>query len=197
MRRYLGKALFTPLAMFLCVTVGACSADPVEVSSSNALDTRLEWAQDQATSQFERDALEDGEVTRAEYEEAVSRFVVCMADRGHDVEATPQGIAFVYSVAGTSGVDDAFDKCSIGTTAVLEPAYVDTQRNPEGVDSNELVLACLQREQLLDESISVEFFVEHNGSTTTGVNGSDSSKSWDLPFDQDDPRYISCLENLR
>lgn len=95
------------------------------------------------TSDFERAVLEDGKVTREEYEEAMQRYVSCISDRGGSVELTDQNGYYVYEISGNvAHYDQISGECSMGTNNLIEPLYVDTLRNPEKLDPDEALARC-------------------------------------------------------
>lgn len=132
--------------VLLCVLIavaggtGGCSG-PASTDDPYAEDLRQ--AKEFATSDFERAVLEDGKVTRSEYEEAVQRYVSCIRDGGGSVEPVDQSGYYVYEISGDIDHYDAIsDGCSMGTNNLIEPLYVDILRNPEKLDPDEAVARC-------------------------------------------------------
>lgn len=135
-----------------------------------------------ATSDFEREALEDGELTRAEYEEAVQRFVGCAADRGVELTAKRQGALYIYQMRTDAENDAVAAECSVGTTQLIEALYGDLVANPANGDFDQLVVDCLVRSGLAPSDYTKErFLAERDGN---------------LPFSEGDPRMQECFGNV-
>lgn len=86
-RTYVCRLLVTQLRCFvvgIVVAIAACSSadTPAATAPSGPYGQEISDARVSATSDFEKRALADGVVSRAEYEEAVRRQVACTNDRG-------------------------------------------------------------------------------------------------------------------
>lgn len=87
----------------------------------------VDQAKEQSTSEFESEALADDEITRDEYEQAVSLYMDCLTDAGLDAtaEQQPSGL-YQYAIRydeGTTEADPAEYSCALGTTYLVEPLY--------------------------------------------------------------------------
>lgn len=129
-------------------------------------------AREAATSQFERDVLADDKVTRAEYEEAVQRFVSCVEDLGAQVTLQDQDGYYIYAIgANTAAYDEAAVVCAPGTKALIEGLYVDTLTNPDNVDFDELIAQCFVEVGLVEAPFTGRDFldlVEASGAVNLG-----------------------------
>lgn len=129
---------------------GCASADPADdYWADDYWVAEVERVRSQATSDFEREALADGRITRAEYEEATQRFVDCMNDRGVSTTREEQFATGVYQYAVSGSSDAVWDECEAGTTRIVADIYtsylVDPEQRGPGVEAAE----CLQRQGLL------------------------------------------------
>lgn len=109
----------------------------------------FQQAQHDATSEFERQVLAKGSITRSEYEEAVQRYVTCGHTKGIAISAVAQASGlYQYEIPGPplSSTDDALlTNCATGTTKLIEPLYSDIQQNPEHVDVFDSMAGCMVR----------------------------------------------------
>lgn len=165
-------------------TGGSNGGDATDGGSYAAM---FEQARQEATSDFERRVLEDNQITRAEYEEAVQLYVKCLADKGITVKAEDQDGFFTYSV---SSDDDAkFQQedgtCAEGTTAYIADLYMNIQANPNNQDINQLTAECLVNTGLADPSFT--------GDKITELMAQGQSAKW--PFDTEDQRFKDCMVN--
>lgn len=175
----LGRAT---LAVGLLVGVGLLGGCSSETDLDHPYADRYAEALNRATSDFERSVLADGTITRAEYEEAVSRYVTCMTETGFAVTLEEQHGYYVYSYHDAPGLDAADARCVEGNTAVIAGLYVDQLTNPGADDIDTLIVACLVREGLVDSDYTTEQFA---GDATSGA----------LPFDDTAPAFDSCMAN--
>lgn len=186
-------ALFV-LGLFSASFVGACAPqEPPEVEGPWA--DRVAELDALATSDFERDVLADGVVSRAEYDEANQRLTTCMEDVGQLIELVEQGGYYVYGTASDAQALAALDQCQEGTTALVGGLFVDMYTNPDNIDDDEAVLACIKREGLVPEALTLEEYLAGDGATRTDESGTTSQSPWRLPFAQDDPTYDACMVN--
>jgi len=151
-------------------------------------------ARQSATSEFELSVLADSVVTKAEYSEAFHRFLTCVANGGYKVKAEWQGAMLVYTqilpadspeVKDTSRFDALTDKCSQGTTAIIEPLYGLMVTDPSGIGYPASLASCLVRVGLAPVSYSADD-VRSELMGTPGMHKS---------FDTSDPRLTQCLQD--
>lgn len=197
-RRRLAVPLLVVIAIMLMAALTACqstdetptvtqSADADPGSTGGGYASLFEQARQQATSDFEREVLTDDQITRAEYEEATQLWVDCLAGKGINVKLQDQGGYYTAGVPAedSSGFEENSDLCAEGTTAVIEPLYIQILQNPGNEDPTELIVACLIETGLADSSFTVE---QWNELSSQGQNA-----QW--PFDIEDPRWGACLTN--
>jgi hypothetical protein len=172
------------LTLGACLLLSGCSS-PAEADGPYS-DAARE-ALDRASSDFERGVLSDLNVTRAEYEEAVDRYVRCIEDAGAEVKPVDQGGYYIYAVGGDTGKYDAVaDKCSTGTRALIEPLYLNMITNPDAEDFEDIVVACFERHGGIDETISGDDLERYLQASTDGDP---------LPFEVDPDVFDSCMSN--
>lgn len=163
-----------------CVLIlSLLAASAGAVTDDDPYRARYQDALRSATSDFERAVLADGEVTRAEYEEAVGRYVSCMADSGIEVGLHEQGGYYTYSFAKTQDVFTTSDRCAEGSTLLVAGLYIAQLTNPGAEDYDELIVACLIRAGLVEASYSAAQL------DTDARDGT-------LPFDDTAPGFDAC-----
>ncbi|HHW83334.1 MAG TPA: hypothetical protein GX743_05895, partial [Actinomycetales bacterium] len=102
----MARPMWFPAAVALCVLwVAGCSA--VEEENPWA-DTIREW-ESRASSDFEREVLSDGEITEAEYREAVDRMITCARDQGVEVSVTESGYFYESDMVSSEHTSQIVD----------------------------------------------------------------------------------------
>jgi hypothetical protein len=146
----------------------------------------MEAARKKATSDFERDVLADLDISRAEYEEAIRRYVRCVEDQGVEIEAIPQSGYYTFGASGrdASVIDQAQTSCRVGTIDLIEPIYVDKLVNPGKQNMDELIAACLVRKGVAPSS--------YTGKQLKADRDNDLANA---PFDREDDRVSDCHGN--
>lgn len=169
----------------LVASLCACGTSAESDGASSApYSDEVDAAARSATSAFEKQVLDDGAVTRAEYDEAVQLFVSCLADLGVEVATIETGGYYTYSVAGDATAYDAnVDQCAEGTTAEIEPLYVATVTNPTDTDYWELTAQCLATAGVAPEGYTGEELQRDRESGIEAV------------LDTSDPNYSRCMSN--
>lgn len=185
---------FLGLGVAIAVISG-CSSDPSVEESPYA--SWFEDARRGATSQFEKDALVDGEISRAEYEEAMQRYVACIADKGASVELEDQTGYYVYNISGDVDLyDSVADGCREGTIRFIEPLFVETFTNPQNLDFDELTAQCMIALKVVNPPFTKADFLE-----TMNRSGAVTTNADPLPIDprsqeiMDDQRTLNCIAN--
>ena len=173
------RCLLTVVLVTGCGQTDAIADDPYRAD--------LEAALERATSEFEREVLRDLRITRAEYEEAVERYVQCANDRGVELTKIPQGGYYVYGHPAIDDADAILDDCRIGTVDLVEHLYVDMLVNPDKTDFDMLVVKCLLEKGLAPEGYTTE---EHKRLRETATGPAP-----DYPFDTEDSHFSECMAN--
>lgn len=168
--------------------LAGCSGDP---SPSDPYSGRVDQALESATTAFERDVLADRQISRAEYEEAVGRYVDCLESHGARVDVRDQLGYYVYDVSGTEHiaiVDEHGEECAIGTTVLVEALYVDRMMNPGNIDPLQNIADCLGEKGLVPQS----FTREQLAGLLDGTKGTDNGEH---VLDLAQPEVADCFEN--
>lgn len=145
------------LALGAAGVLAGCTS-PVSQDDSEPYAAEFEAAVDAATSNFERNVLEDGEITRSEFDEAVHNYLACLRNIGIDVTAERQGDYYIYGTTDNDGYEASHDACAVGTTAVIEPLYVSMMSNPENGDLYTLRARCLVKSGAAPEDYTRDEF---------------------------------------
>ncbi|MFI5906502.1 hypothetical protein [Dactylosporangium sp. NPDC051541] len=161
----------------------ACSSTP---EATGPYAPELMQARDAASSDFERQVFKDLDISRAEYEEAVMRFVDCVKGKGVSISAVPTDGFYQYDVINNPAVDqDAIqESCAKGTKSLIEPIFVDRLRNPNKEDENGLFAKCLIRNGVAPADYNAE---QARKDRVNGFKGA--------PYDSTDPRVAHCNAN--
>ncbi|MEO7069721.1 MAG: hypothetical protein ABI131_04430, partial [Nostocoides sp.] len=167
--------------MFIAAASG-CSSSAETPKNPGPYAQEIRDAQASATSDFEKDVLTDGVVSRSEYEEAVKRQVACMNARGFDTTAELQASTGFYQFRTTEQDDPATEivegedsgapmiSCQAGNTQLVAALYTEMMRNPAKIDESELLRACLVRRGLIDKTMTAEQVRENESKTWEGTS---------------------------
>lgn len=138
-----GRRVITLAALF---ALASCQGP---TPSTAPYEAQFQQSQHDATSDFERQVLADGAISRSEYEEAVQRYVACGHAKGIKINATAQTSGlYQYEIPGpplSSADEAALTNCETGTTKLIEPLYTDIQQNPKHVDIFDSMAGCMVR----------------------------------------------------
>lgn len=172
----------------LSVVLVGCSSTSIDAPVGPWAD-EIAKAQRSASTDFERDVLADGSITRDEYQEASQRYVDCMRTAGYDTRAVdPIGAGlFQYQTSVPIGEpdldDDVSDRCHRGSLDLIEPLYGSLLTNPNREDFDVLVFGCLQRNGFASENLTVSEFKQR-------YSGKEKP-----PWNLDDGRVLLCYAN--
>ena len=109
------------------------------------------------TTEFQRSVLEDYEITDAEYSEARNRFKACVEDEGYTLLLEADGTRMEGIQDGQEAAADAvFTRCQDENLGFVEPFYYELRENPQNEDRTVLLVDCLQRADVLDESVDAD-----------------------------------------
>ncbi|MGL5828516.1 MAG: hypothetical protein ACRC0L_02980 [Angustibacter sp.] len=99
-------------------------------------------------TEFQRKLLEDGEITRAEYEQAVDRTIKCVAEKGFRLgKISDPGGYYTFGMEASDAGDKAYSECGRQYSSKVEFYYMESRRNPDRRDFNELTAECLRRKK--------------------------------------------------
>ncbi|MFB9183269.1 hypothetical protein ACFFX1_34510 [Dactylosporangium sucinum] len=166
----------------LLLTAG-CGDDAPE-AKDNPYAAEFRIARERATSDFEKKVLADSDITKAEFDEAVQRYVRCAKDRGVDITPIPVGGYYNYETVKTDNAEAVIAECRAGTIAVLEPLYVDRLMNPQKRDIFELQVECLKKSGVVPADYTVQQLKADKENQFAGA-----------PFSPDDAKFSACMAN--
>jgi hypothetical protein len=176
---------FLPTTLALAVLVGTSScAEPAPKVKSGPYSAEILAAAKTANSDFERKILADGEITEAEYEEAVNKTIACTADHGFQVSKTRTSSGYNYDMVGSTAGDKAFSDCSAKFSSTIESFYNSQVVNPNNGDFWDLVLKCLKRKEVVPADYTRAKLDQEKR------NGFKSSS-----FDRTNSGDVACLQN--
>ncbi|MFF2620488.1 hypothetical protein [Oerskovia jenensis] len=171
------------------VALGGCSTAPSE--SEGPFAAEFAQARNQATTDFEREVLEDDEIAEAELDEARQRFERCVEDLGYLVTFGEHGMRIEYpgvdasNAAETEAASEKAFECEVGSTSVIEPLYAAVRSNPEGGDYRQNAVECLIRHGVAPESARAEDLESYT------VSNADSNG----PSEEIRATVIACLDD--
>lgn len=152
--------LISLLSVCAALVLSGCGSDET-VDPANPYAEEMLRAQSQATSDFEKEALKDGAVSREEYIEALDRYATCIRDKGAQVALVEASGIFVYEISGAVDFyDSVADGCDKGTKGLIEPLYVDILADPQKKGIDAAIAECMVAMGAVDSSFTAADFVE-------------------------------------
>lgn len=142
----------------LAVCPLGCSSSADRSSDSGPWGAEIEQARADATTQFEMAVLEDGAITRAEYDEAYSRLEECLSDAGVAVDIVQDEYG-LYSVGVPSSREALLESCEDGSTVLVGLLYVSMTQNPANAEPLDAIAACINRHSLSRDQITASDLV--------------------------------------
>jgi hypothetical protein len=135
------------------------------------------WAEDfasafqQATSDFEQEALADEKISDQEFAEMENRFSQCLTDHRLTFSGFEPGGSFEFGFAGGMKSDEAnriSDDCSASSGLnTIGSVYFQIQRNPQNLDWNTIVAACLVKKKVVPEGYSASDYSRATAATSS------------------------------
>lgn len=180
--------------LVVATSVVGCTSDPEPSTSLPPADVlTVEFAKENATSDFEREALADGEVSHAEYVEANQLWLDCMEQEfppggnpSVGVRERSDGLIEYYLTSVSADDQDRFDQwnstCEVGTTALVATLYNDSVTNPTEEPFEAIIFACLEGKGLIPDGYTVEDFTRDFNSETPVTD----------PIDPHGPETVKC-----
>lgn len=163
----------------LILAVGGCGAG-AEKEVTGAWAAEWEDARKNASSEFEKAVLADGEITQDEYVEALDLYVECIHEKGAEVALEEVAGVFQYHIGRNVALyDSVADECSKGTTWFIEPLHLHMQSNPDKLPWNTVIANCLVERGVADE----------------GFTGNDFEELWKNSVANDDGSYSDPIAN--
>ena len=164
--------------------VSGCSAGQAPTDAfSGPYGPQMKAAYEAATDPAVKSALQDGKITRAEYDAAVQRYVACAADQGVTITPHEQDGLYNYEVVREPNTDAVIDSCT-PVIQTIESLYSSMLKNPENRNMEDVIADCLKRAGLVPRDYTGEKFAS-DMKAGTGLFGSQSL----------DPAVSRCLNN--
>lgn len=121
-----------------------------------------------AKSDYERQALEDGEITSAEYEQSKNHLRSCLGDAGYTITWDERGGFELGSQSGNypdgffERSDPVLQQCESKWTGSILYLYEQIRRNPQKKDESALQVACLAAAGLIDQTYTKDHWRRDN-----------------------------------
>lgn len=177
--------LATVLVLAACASSPQTDSDSSQDEKPGPYAAQIKAAANDADSQFARDVLKDGVITRAEYQEAEDRYLACLRDAGINAALEDQSGYYVLSLPTSDADRPEIETCRRGTTNLIEPLYHDMLTNPDKIDPSENILNCMKRKGMkLPSGYGAKDFQEDRQRGLANA-----------PFDKDDPAVSACMVN--
>lgn len=147
-------------------------SEPTEAKpiGGDALHVTGPWATDfadaysRATTEVERAALQDGEISAQEVSDMRGRFVGCLSAEGVSEVSFASDGSFSFQLptgANPDAVNAQVDECSVSAGEVTIGALASwIERNPQHLDESTIMAACLVRQGVVDKSYSAIEYAE-------------------------------------
>lgn len=166
-------------------------------------------AASKVSTQFQRDVLKDGVVTRAEYLEAMNRYVSCMADYGLKVILTDHNGYYSTAIASDHRLteeDNAAEfGCVSGSIMYIGDLYQRSIIDPDNRGYENQVYDCAKGLGVIPPGYTEQNYLVDTTRNAVAVHVGPNGEIIDapttdvapppFPFDYNDPRYTACQAN--
>ena len=181
MWRTLGAAV---VALGFLAGVSGCSASQAPTDAfSGPYGPQVKAAYEAATDPAVKSALQDGKITRAEYDAAAQRFAAWCGRPGVTITPHEQDGLYNYEVVREPGTDAVVDSCT-PVIQTIESLYASMLKSPENLNMEDVIADCLPGAGLVPRDYTGEKFAS-DMKAGTGLFGSQSL----------DPAVGRCLNN--
>lgn len=136
----------------------AASASP---SFTGPWSSQFSDAYSRAKTDLGRSILADGDITPQEMDEVETKYYDCIESQGYIVKRTSEGtdISAANGQLNTSHLESTESSCDAESDeSIIGPLYANYHGNPNREDPAKILLSCLQRHGLADQSMSVDEF---------------------------------------
>lgn len=148
------------LSSMALVGLTACT---VSMPDANPYAEEISRALDNASSDYVREILSDGQITAAEARDSQKQNVACLSDAGISAEYIDSGAGYESLVtvdAQGATADSAMSSCHKKWVGEIESIYVSQISNPQNKDFDALIAACLVAKKLVPEGFTGADFRE-------------------------------------
>lgn len=192
-------------AIALLAILAACSSEPPAFVPEGPYAADIQFAQENASSDFERQALADGVITEEEYDQAHLLWLECMEQQFPSGGAYAVGMtklsngAYEYTFGSPSGLDYGdqmdtfdllFDACAQGTIAEIAWLYHDMTTNPDRLSPEEMMFRCFERKGAIAPGYTLD---DYKDDTYAFYNQLPQSPQSPLAGWPDNPVMQDCL----
>lgn len=140
-------------------------------SSTAAQQKHVTWAQQitqdakKAKTSLAKGILKDGDITAAEFSEFTAAYNSCLNKHGMSVTFDSKGGSeSVSDQSGAISMEDGnaiIEQCRTQTDYMLiVPTYQQMQWNPDNQDPTEMVVACLKKHNLVEQSLTRQDYID-------------------------------------
>jgi hypothetical protein len=203
------------VGVFIAFAATACVGGPNPGSSDGSSsgegssrgkgwNAEIAAARQEATTDFERQALADGKISAAEYAEAHERWLSCMREI-YPAETSYVKVSLDRRADGLIGFkvdsgdkdlpqeyDAANERCQVGTIVVLAPLYQSMKQNPDNRPIRQVLVDCFKRHGLVDESYTVENFIADEAKSLDPSSAVEYDTSKVTDFNMNSEGAIQC-----
>lgn len=176
------RDLLVSIVVSTVLLAAGCSTDRETTSTFDGpYGPQLESAYKAETDPITKEALKDGKISRAEYEEAVQRYVACAADQGVTIVPTESYGLYTYEITGGANAEATIASCT-PKIRTIESLYSAMVANPQHLDAHKVTADCLKRAKLVPRDY-------------TGDQLAADMSAGTQPFSMDAPDVARCFTN--
>ncbi|MGL5828007.1 MAG: hypothetical protein ACRC0L_00375 [Angustibacter sp.] len=143
------------LSVILSPAVTGCSGDRSPEQPHSKYYEDILRASATTASDFQREMLKDGVLTRTEYEEAINATAKCTSDRGFQLGRTLQNGVYMLSIVASGAAERVLLECEKKYSSEVAMYFGDQLMNPDNRDGLELLVECLIHRKVLPPSYTV------------------------------------------
>jgi hypothetical protein len=195
------------------VLAGCSPSGPESAENGDPWAAELAVARQNATSDFERQALADGKISQTEYDEAYQRWLDCMRQAfppetsGFQITLVRQDSGAYETEVGPfsdakpapKDLETTTESCRRGTTMVVAGLYTSMKINPENRPLLQLIVDCLKRHEIVPQTYTTENLQadqtrDAEGTTESIVHADGTIEERHLPPPQVDQSLVTDLD---
>jgi len=195
--------------------LAACGTSAAEEPSADPWAEEWQRVGEEASSDYLREILDDGDVTAQEYAAASNRFVECVNQSFPHLVPPPfaadwdaDGLVLQYGFEGPTevvmdpGTDAIIEACSQEYQGEVALLYEAQRRNPERQDWRDVAVDCLVRAELVSGDYSVDnlmadLYWDNGGDGAPAHGAGQEPPSQDLVTEFDasstEPDVLACI----
>lgn len=175
----------------MVIGMSACSAKPE--TSQGPYAEQFEQARQRSVTDLQRNVLTDDRITDEEYREVRQSYIDCLSQAGISATANPNGYDFALAPTGAQEEDER--RCSDETIGTVESLYHLIKINPNNEDFNELIVECLRKNQVVEDSFTSKDW-QRFVSTFAAAQGAATNEDGSVPLNEDIPNLPTLPGNV-